>query len=59
MKDMITDEQMVFKFKNRWFSFHEDDGDVWRESPAIRPGVKPLPGKNKPLFNCCTLWRGL
>ncbi|XP_038056107.1 uncharacterized protein LOC119728107 [Patiria miniata] len=42
MKDMITDEQLLFKFKNRWLSPHEDDADVWRESPAVRPGSKPL-----------------
>ncbi|XP_071837899.1 uncharacterized protein [Apostichopus japonicus] len=43
MKDMNSGQQLTFKFKNRWLAMREDDGSVWREAAAVRPGTKPLP----------------
>ena len=38
-------EKHVCKFKNRWLSLKEDDGDVWREHAIASPGKKPLPSE--------------
>eukprot|EP00057_Strongylocentrotus_purpuratus_P029281 XP_011683755.1 PREDICTED: uncharacterized protein LOC105447430 [Strongylocentrotus purpuratus] len=36
-------DKHVCKFKNRWLSLKEDDGDLWREHAIALPGKKPLP----------------
>ena len=44
MKDEDTEEELIFKCK-RWLSRDEDDHEICRELPAIRPGEQVLPGK--------------
>ena len=44
MKDLDTTEELVFPFR-RWLSRDEDDGEICRELPAIRPQQAILPGK--------------
>ncbi|ELT98105.1 hypothetical protein CAPTEDRAFT_225952 [Capitella teleta] len=42
MKNLFSDEVLNFRV-NRWLSRGEEDCDVWRELPVVRPGKKPLP----------------
>lgn len=43
MQEASTNETLVFKV-HRWMSHDQDDHDVWRELPVVRPGQEPLPG---------------
>ncbi len=42
MKDFNTKETLKFKF-NCWLSTEEEDGDLMRERPAVRPGKDAPP----------------
>ena len=44
MQDLNTKTSLKFMF-NRWLSTSEDDWDIMRELPAVRPGEDILPGK--------------
>ena len=43
MQDMNSKETLKFKY-NRWLSRKQDDGEIMRELPAIRPSQQVLPG---------------
>ena len=44
MRDLIQDEVLNFRV-DRWLSRqHEEDKDIFRELPVVRPGKQPLPG---------------
>lgn len=43
MKNLVENELLTFKV-NRWMSRKEEDLDVWRELPVVKPGKKALPG---------------
>ena len=43
MQDVHTGEQLVFPC-HRWLSRDEDDGEICRELPAVRPREPILPG---------------
>ena len=44
LQDLNTKETLKFVF-NRWLSTTEDDQDIMRELPAVRPGEDILPGQ--------------
>ena len=44
MLDLNSKEQLRFQF-NRWLSRQQEDGEIMRELPAIRPGQEVLPGR--------------
>ena len=44
MQDLNSNETLKFMF-NRWLSPTEDDQDVMRELPVVRPGEDILPGR--------------
>ena len=47
MVDLHTDELLVFECR-RWLSEDQDDRELCRELPALRPGEPVLPGKVQP-----------
>ena len=49
MQDLNTKTSLKFMF-NRWLSTSEDDWDIMRELPAVRPGEDILPGKCSAVF---------
>lgn len=44
LQDMSTKELLKFSF-DRWLCLHQDDGEIMRELPAVRPGQSVLAGK--------------
>ncbi|CAH1776005.1 unnamed protein product [Owenia fusiformis] len=42
VKDLFRKELFNFKV-NRWFAYEQDDCDIWRELPVVRPGKRPYP----------------
>ena len=46
MKNLVSEELLTFRV-NRWLQRGEEDCDVWRELPVVRPGQKPLPGRSE------------
>ena len=44
MRDLTTNEVLMFQVE-RWLSRQQEDCDVWRELPVVRPGKAPLQGK--------------
>ena len=55
MQDLNSKETLKFTF-NRWLSPTEDDQDIMRELPVVRPGEDVLPGM---LFDCYVLFFNL
>ena len=44
MQDMNTKETQKYKF-NRWLSRSEEDNEIMRELPTVRPGQEVLQGE--------------